>query len=152
MKKRSTLSGAAALLLIVIAFAGGIGKLAGQSAGERFVEGQNESAPDSELIQIANETNQYTPIMLDSVTRLDSAEAFNKRFQYNLTIVSHSAEELDPKRFTEILQPRVIHLVCTVEDTKVFVKNGVAVTYTYRDKNGKQFTTFTVHPSQCKSS
>lgn len=151
MKKIAKIMGVIGLLLVV-AFAGGIGKLVGKSTGERFFEGKKESELNSVLIQAANQINQNLPMMVDSETRLDSTVGINNQFRYNYTMINYPAEELDSKAFKEAMQPQLINSVCTTKEMEVFMKNGVPVTYAYHGKNGKQVTTITIHPSQCKSS
>ncbi len=138
-------------LLIVIAFAGGIGKLVGKSTSERFFEGKKESELNSVLMQAASQINQNLPMMIDSETRLDSTVGINKKFRYNYTMINYSVEELDPKSFSETMRPQLVNAVCTTKEMEVFMKNGVPVTYAYHGKNGKQLTTITVEPLQCKN-
>lgn len=139
-------------LLIVIAFAGGIGKLVGKSTSERFFDGKKESELNSVLMQAASQINQNLPMMVDSETRLDSTVGINKTFRYNYTMINYPVEELDPKGFSEAMRPQIVNSVCTTKEMEVFMKNGVPVTYAYHGKNGKQLTTITVEPSQCKNS
>lgn len=138
-------------LLLVFAFASGIGKLVGKSTSERFFEGKKESELNSVLIQVANDINLNLPMMVDSETRLDSTVGINKQFRYNYTMINYSAEELDPTAFTDAMQPRLINSVCTTKEMEIFMNNGIPVTYAYHGRNGKQVTTITIHPSQCKS-
>lgn len=150
MKKNAKILGATGFLLVIV-IAVGIGKFVEKSSGERFSEGKEELDLNSVLMQIASQINQNAPMMLDSVTRLDSAVGVNKQFRYNYTIINSSAEELNPESFTEIMQPRLISLFCTIKETKIFINNGVPATYAYYYSNGKNLATITVHPSQCKS-
>lgn len=139
-------------LLLVIAFAGGIGKMIGKTTTDRFFEGKNEGALDSALMQAASEINANLPMMVDSETRLDATVGMNKRFRYNYTLINYSANEIEPKAIVDAMQDKLINNVCTSKEMEVFVKNSIPVTYAYFGKNGKQITVITVSPSQCKSS
>ena len=87
--------------------------------------------------------------MVDAETRLDSTGGINKQFFYSYTMINHSAEEINTEAFTDAMQPRLINGVCTTKEMEVFMKNNIPVSYVYRGKNGKQFLTITVDPSQC---
>ncbi len=138
--------------MLVIIFAGGIGKLVGKSTSESFFEGKKASELNTALIQTASQINQNLPMMIDSETHVDSTIGLNKQFRYNYTMVNYSAEELNPKGFTKAMQSQLINRVRTTKEMEVLMKNDVPVTYAYHGKSGKQFTTITVLPSQCKSS
>lgn len=149
MSKLAKILGGVGIFIIVV-FAGGIGKIVGKFTSERFFEGKKESEIDAVLVQAASRINKNLPMMVDSATRLDSTVGFNKQFRYHYTMINYPAEELDPKGFADIMRPQLIKKVCTTMES--FMNNGVSVTYAYYGKNGKQFTTITVQPSQCKSS
>ena len=139
-------------LLLVIVFAGSIGKIIGKTTVDRFVEGKNEGALDSVLIKAASKINANLPMMVDSETRLDSTIGINKEFRYNYTLINYSANEIDPKAIVDAMQDKLINNVCTSKDMAIFVKNSIPVTYAYFGKNGKEIAVITISPSQCKSS
>ena len=141
-----------AAVLIVVVFSGEIGKMVGKSTSERFFEGKKESELNSVLMQAASQINKNLPIMVDTETRLDATVGINKQFRYNYTLVNYTAEELDPNAIIEAMEEKIINSVCTTKEMEVFVNNGVPVTYAYHGKNGKQLTTITVQPVQCKNS
>jgi hypothetical protein len=136
-------------VLIVIIFAGGIGKLVGKSTSEQFFDGKREGELNSVLMQAASQINENLPIMVDSETRLDSSVGVNKQFRYNYTLINYSAEELDIAAIESSMRPQLINTVCTTKEMRVFVENGVPVTYAYYGKDGKQVTTIAVQPSDC---
>lgn len=143
--------GGAAVLLVII-FSGQIGKIVGKTTTENYFEGKNESELNSVLMQAASQLNKNLPVMVDAETRLDAALGMNKQFRYNYTLVNYTAEELDPNTIIEALEEKLINNVCTTKEMEIFVSNGVDVTYAYYGKNGKQITTITVQPLQCKNS
>ena len=139
-------------LLVVVVFAGGIGKLVGKFTGERFLEGKQEAELDSILMQTASQLNQNLPMMVDAETRLDSTVGINKQIRYNYTMINYPVEKLDAQIVTEAMQPNLINYVCTTKEMEVFRKNDIPVAYAYYGKNGKYLMTITVQPSQCESS
>ena len=137
-------------VVLVIVFAGEIGKLVGKFTADRFYTGKKETELNSVLMQTASQLNQNLPIMVDAETRLDSTVGINREFRYNYTMINYSAEEIETEAFTDAMQPRLINAVCTTKEMEVFVKNNIPVSYVYHGKNGKQFMTITVNLSQCK--
>ena len=136
-------------LLIVIGFAGTIGKHVGKSTSERFLEGKKSVEIDALLMKTASEINKQLPMMVDKDTRLDSTAGLNKRLQYHYTMVSFSAEEIDEAALQDQFAPMLKNRACTSEKMKVLFESGVTVDYVYRGKNGKSITTISVTPSQC---
>jgi len=138
-------------LLLVIAFAGSIGKIIGKSTSERFFEGKKEGTIDAVLIQIASEINKKLPMMVDANTRLDSTVGINRTVRYNYTLVKYTAEELDATALEQAMRPKLINNVCTTKEMEFFVKNNITVSYAYFGKNGKQVTVITVPASSCRN-
>lgn len=89
--------------------------------------------------------------MVNLDTRLDSTVGINQQFRYNYTMVDYSTEQLDVKRFIHTTTPKLVNSACTTREMKVFIKNGVPITYAYYGIKGKKFTEITIHPSQCKN-
>jgi len=137
-------------LLLVIAFAGGIGKMIGKSTSERFFEGKKEGAIDAALIKMASEINKQLPMMIDADTRLDSTVGINRTVRYNYTLVKYAAEELEALALEQAMKPKLINNVCTSKEMEIFAKNNIPVTYAYYGKNGKQITVITIPSSSCK--
>ena len=136
-------------LLIVVAFAGSIGKLIGRSTSERFFEGKESAEINSVLLKTANEINKKLPIMIDKNTRLDSTVGLNNKFQYNYTMVSFTSLEIDQSTLKGQFPLMIKNRACSSKDMKRFFENGVTVDYVYRGKNGNSITTISVTPSKC---
>lgn len=139
-------------IVLVIVFAGGIGKFVGKSTTERFFDGKKEGSIDAVLVEAASRINENLPMMVDAETRLDATVGVIGRFRYNYTLVNFSAEELDPGVLKDTMQPKLVNNVCTSTEMEIFVQNDVPVTYAYFGKNGKQVTTITISPNQCTGS
>lgn len=86
---------------------------------------------------------QQAPSFLDRLLALDRA------FRYDYTLVNHPAERLDAGKFTDAMRPRIMDSICTMDDTRVFMDNGVRVIHAYFGRSGKSLTTVTVEPSMC---
>jgi len=136
----------ASLMIFVATFA-----FFGKKYAVQYISGEDNSDLNSTLMKTASQINKKLPMMVDSETRLDSSVGMNRAFRYNYTLVNFTAEELDPNELKELLEERLINSVCTTKEMEVFTKNDVSITYAYHGKNGKQVTTITVLPEQCKS-
>lgn len=138
-----------AVLLVVVAFAGIIGKFVGKSTTERFIEGKQSAEIDTVLLKTAEEINKKLPMMVDQDTRLDTTIGYGKKFRYNYTMVTFAAEDIDPNLLENEFVPLVRNRACSTEQMKMFFKNGVTVDYSYSDKTGKHFKTISVTPGHC---
>ncbi|PWQ92433.1 hypothetical protein [Leucothrix pacifica] len=141
-------------LLLVIAFAGAIGKIVGKFTTGQFYEDQKEGALDTVLVNAASHINKKLPMMVDAETRLDSASVFKMGLRLNYTVVNYSAEEIDSSSFNNVKRKDLMNKLCNTDETKIFVENktSLSLSHAYYGKNGKQFSVITVQGSQCKSS
>jgi hypothetical protein len=137
-------------LLIVIVFAGSIGKMVGKSTVQNYSEGKKEGAFEEVLTKTASQINGRLPVMVDKETRLDSTVGGpGKKFTYLCTLVNFSAQEISWQHFSSTLSPNIRNSVCSSKEMEVFVKNGVQVVYNYRGKNGVIVGDIVVNPSDC---
>jgi hypothetical protein len=139
-----------AVVIVVVIFAGAIGKLIGQNTTDRFLDGKREGTLDATLKQAATELNENLPMMVDADTRLDTSIGINGKFRYNYTLVNYTAEELDSNALKEAMRPKLVNSYCTVADMRTFVENNVPVTYAYSGKDGKEIVTITVTSEECE--
>jgi hypothetical protein len=119
------------------------------AAAQGVPQAENDRELNAALQQAASQMNASLPMMVDKETRLDSTLALDGTFRYNYTLVNYPAESLDAGKFTDAMQPRIVNSICTMEDTQMFVNNGVRVIYAYFGRNGKSVTKVTVEPSMC---
>jgi hypothetical protein len=138
------------VIILAIAFAGGIGKIVGKSATESYYAGKKEATIDAALLHTASEMNKTLPMMVDAETRLDSTTGINRTIRYNYTMVNYTVADLDPAQFKQSMEPTIVNKVCTTKEMQVFVRNKVPVSFAYYDKQGKQITVITVPSSSCE--
>lgn len=138
------------VVILVIAFAGGIGKIVGKSATESYLAGKDNAAIDTALLHAASEINKTLPMMVDAETRLDSTTGINRTIRYNYTMVNYTVADLDGVSFEKSMKQTLINKVCTTKEMQVFVRNKVPVSFAYYDKKGKQITFITVPSSSCE--
>ena len=136
-------------LLLALFISGAIGKLVGKVSMDGYHSGKVEGFIDEALLKTASEFNSKLPMMIDSETRLDSTMGLNKGFRYNYTLVNHTSDTVSASELNNALGQNLINNVCTSEEMRVFVENGVTVSYAYFGGDGRQITIITVAPSQC---
>lgn len=135
--------------VVVILFAGAIGKVVGKSAVDSYYAGKQEGITDELLLKTASDLNAKLPMMVDSETRLDSSVALNRSFRYNYTLVNYTSFDVSASDLRNALEQKLINNVCTTSEMQVFMKNGVTVGYAYYGKDGRQITVISVSPAQC---
>ena len=136
-------------LLLVIAFSSLIGKQVGKGSVENYYTNKNKGAFDEELTKSVSQINANLPRMVDTETRLDSAVGSNKNLRYNYTLVNYSEKTLSADALNNAVGKNIVNEVCTAKETKVFIKNGVTISFAYHGNEGKQITVISVAPSQC---
>ncbi len=135
--------------LVAVLFSGAIGQLVGKSSVESYYAGKKDGTLEAALGKAASELNAKLPMMVDAETRLDSSMGTNKTFRYNYTLVNHTSSTVSPAQVVEALERKLTNNVCTSSDMKVFVNNGVVVSYAYFGSDGKQIAIITVPPAKC---
>jgi hypothetical protein len=106
--------------------------------------------PTAFLIAVANEANQTMPLRIDQDTEMMNTAAMDGVFIYNNRLVNFTAAELDAAKLRAALQPSVTNAACTNPTLKNLLDAGVAVRYTYSDKDRRHVLQFDVTPSDCK--
>jgi len=103
------------------------------------------------LGKAAAEVNKKCPMMIDAETEMSHAEGLEGVFVYNYRLVKMSASEVDGAQRQAALQPQVTKLACTTPQTRdTFLKQGIAMRYTYADKDRVPIATFDVIAADCK--
>ena len=116
----------------------------------RIARGTASAAEVNEALRKrAENINRRAPIRVDKNTRLDASEAGDRRFRYHYTVITASAEDKDWKKIWRRFRVVLRNRVCTSEDLRWLLANGVTFDYIYRGKNGKHVGTITVTPGQC---
>lgn len=122
---------------------GAVGNAVGKSTGQRMTV-------DEALVQVADQTNKQLPMSVDSDTRWDSTMGGpGRRFGYHYTIVTARASEIDAPEFHRAMSSHLRNGVCTNPDMKVFLKNGVTISYSYRDRDSRHITRVEISPRDC---
>lgn len=137
------------VLVIVMAFAGSIGKFFGKSGSEKFFREKKSAEINTLLMEAASELNAQLPVMVDKGTRLDNTVGVNNKFKYNYTMISMNASDIDKTVFQNEFSTTIKNRACTREDMQAFFENGITVEFIYSGKEGKNIGMIAVSPSDC---
>lgn len=123
--------------LIVVAVAAAVGATVASRGVQSFF-GSTQDV-DSQLRAAAEEVNKNLPMMVDSITRLDTTSALpDRKFVYKYTILN--VESLPgPEEFEEQIKPSLVNMYRTSKDMEVMRKAKATLVYTYFTKEGKEF-------------
>jgi len=106
---------------------------------------------DRTLVETANASNKFCPMMIDVDTRLDNVMALpNKLFVYNYTLVNYENGMIDTIVAKSHLEQNIVTNVATHPDMQDFREMEVTLKYLYKDKNGKYMFSIIVTPEQYK--
>ena len=115
----------------------------------------DQSAADFEkqLAVVAAEISKRAPMMVDSETRLDRVTAGpGKQLNYLNTLITVSADEIDPDAFRDALVPMVKESTCKNDGIHKLFEAGITVNYVYSGKDGVEILRFPLTPEDCGSS
>ena len=136
------------VLLIVIAFASGIGEMVGKSTGERYNKGKKKGALEVVLSQVMRDINSKAPMMVDSVTRLDNAVGIGNILRYNFTLLEYTASDITAESINTALENNIKINVC--HSMKILINMGVTISYAYYGNKGREITVISISPYKCK--
>lgn len=106
---------------------------------------------DKVMEVLAKQVNAKAPMMVDNVTRFDSAVVLpGNRFQYNCTLISVEKGQLDSIKAKELLEPGMENTIKTSDavDLQYFRNHKTTVSYVYRDKVGQYMFTILITPDK----
>jgi len=106
---------------------------------------------DDQLEKAASVINKKCPVMIDSDTRLESANTLpGKGFQYNFTLVKMVIDSVNIPTFNEEMTKLLLQSVRTSPQLKAYRAREVTLSYSYSDKNGKYISIITITPEMYK--
>jgi hypothetical protein len=98
----------------------------------------------------ADDVNASLPMMIDSNTRLDAAEALTGRFQYTYTLVSLSSAAAGGASLLEQIEAEAVARACSSSENMSFLKTGAIIDFIYKAGDGVDFVTVSVAPEDCE--
>ena len=137
------------VLLVVMAFAGEIGKMMGKSTVNKYDAGKKDAEINALLIKTSKGLNAQLPMMVDEETRLDVTMVLGKQLNYKYTFVNLKAEDIDNSLLQSNMEPLLKNNLCSNDSMKLLLKNGVSYNYLYSGKNGNLIGTITIDAAKC---
>jgi hypothetical protein len=103
-------------------------------------------ANDHVLEDMATALNKKCPVMVDNITRLDSASIPNDTtFQYNYTLSISKEDSIYKQESTkQLIKSNAQKNLDSNPDMKYLRDNFVSLKYSYKDRNDKQLFDFTI--------
>jgi hypothetical protein len=103
-------------------------------------------ANDHVLEDMATALNKKCPVMVDNITRLDSASIPNDTtFQYNYTLSISKEDSIYKQESTkQLIKSNAQKNLDANPDMKYLRDNFVSLKYSYKDRNDKQLFDFTI--------
>ncbi len=95
------------------------------------------------------EVNNAAPMMLNDVTRLNSANTVGNTITYLYTLTDAKVAEVDVANFVNVMTKQVNVETCRNEGMKALVQNKVTVAYHYFDNEGKSIAKINVDTNNC---
>lgn len=81
------------------------------------------------------------------MSRRENVAVFqDKRFQYNYSIITYSASEIDILTLEKNLYPVILNTIKSSPDMKLFRENEVTLVHSYRVKMGNYFFSMEFRP------
>lgn len=109
---------------------------------------------ETEIRDIANDTNRNLPTMVDSETRLESVSPESgKIYQYNLTLINVEKRNFDATSFSERQKSTILSGINKMKNQSgfnFFDENNVTFSYSYNDRNGVNLLKISIPPSDYK--
>ena len=107
----------------------------------------NAGVSNDELQKAADAINKKAPLMVDQETQLTGATGANNTLTYNYKMVNYTAAQLDKAKFTSVIKPQLIKVVCP--KIKPMLDAGVTAVYSYKDKVGDLIASVSLDKSTC---
>jgi len=109
---------------------------------------------ETEIRDIANDTNRNLPTMVDSETRFESVSPESgKIYQYNFTLINVEKRNFNAASFSKRQKSTILSGIKKMKNEsgfKFFIENNVTFSYRYNDKNGKNLLKISIPPSDYK--
>ena len=107
-------------------------------------EAASEESLESLLQRTESELSSHFPMMVDSVTRLDTVKAGADRLHYHYRLLNASADDLDVEATKAALAPLVRQQANGMSFLKLLMQKGATISFHYADKDGREITVIDV--------
>jgi hypothetical protein len=112
----------------------------------------NESnLPKIDLFQVADSINKHMPFMINRETRADNVAPNTNLINYNLTLVNFTLNELDTNLEKIKMEKKLRNGICSDHQYDKFLKNGIAMQYSFHDRNGVNLFSIMIKQKDCEN-
>ena len=94
--------------------------------------------------------NKSLPFKIDSEIELTKVSFNQNLITYNYRLFNQNLSKIDREKFSATMREKLREVVCTSEELKPYLSNGISISYNYIDQNNKDIDSITVNPSDCQ--
>jgi hypothetical protein len=110
----------------------------------------NDVTVDQALQRVAVKMNQHLPSEIDKETRLEKMTAeTGKQLTYHYTLLKFKSGDANSAKFKSAMEPLLKKRLCSSDEMKSFLRNGVNIVYAYRTLDIQPVVSFKYSPSDC---
>jgi hypothetical protein len=110
----------------------------------------NDVTVDQALQRVAIKMNRHLPSEVDKETRLEKMTAeTGKQLTYHYTLVKFKSSDVNRMKFKSAMEPLLKKRLCSSDEMKTFLRNGVNIVYAYRALDVQPVASFKYSPSDC---
>ena len=101
------------------------------------------------LIEMANQINQQTPMMLDSETQVSSVLALGKSINFSVKFINVSSKDIDAEQVDNYSLEQLNDTVCKNQATRTLIDLGVSYIYLYYGNDDRLITRVAIEKYKC---
>jgi hypothetical protein len=134
--------------ILIWGFAGGIGKMVGRTAVEKYQQGKIEGTIEKAQELAAKHLRKQLPLKVDEITTMQNVVSVGKNLTYFYTM---DRKKSDPSlsQFIRKMTPNIIKNVCGQKDMALSIKYGGSFTYSYMGSDGLSIGSIKISKKEC---
>lgn len=110
----------------------------------------NDVTVDQALQRVVIKMNQHLPAEVDKETRLDKLTAESgKQLVYHYTLLTLKSKDVNKVKFMSAMGPVLKQRLCSSDEMKSYLRNGVTIMYVYRAIDVLPVGSFKYSPADC---
>lgn len=122
----------------------------GREAVRSFFAEHRDVTSQAFLSHVASEINKSLPMTINENTELVNIVGLEAMVVYNYRLVNADASQVDATAFKNEMQPTVTKGACSTPETRNdFLNKGIAIRYSYSDRDRVHIASFDVTPQSC---
>ena len=115
-----------------------------------YFQGSEDPKSIEHLSREAAQFNRSLPAVLDKETELMITEGAHAMFIYKYRLLNVSVAKMDYRKFIAAVRSKLVQTSCNRPETRNdFLTKGVAMRFSYFDKDKQHIATIDVTPADC---